>query len=51
MEKAKTAEEIIFLKVMECPNIIRYCYSDYEKNGVHIYMEYAECGTLADLIT
>ena len=50
-QERKAAEnEVILLKVLSGPTIIRYYNSFTEKNNLYIVMEYAEGGSLSDRI-
>lgn len=47
----KNAEnEVEFLKVLVGPTLIKYYENFIENNCIYIVMEYAECGSLGDLI-
>lgn len=51
-ERQQAAQEVRFLSDLSHPNIISYYGTVFNKRRqvLEIYMEFAECGTLADMI-
>ncbi|KAL4453143.1 hypothetical protein ABPG74_015374 [Tetrahymena malaccensis] len=50
-QKKMAQQEIILLKVLVAPSIIRYYESFVENDSIHIIMEYAKEGALSDKIS